>query len=120
MVAALQALIAGGPSGDKGLAFLPIINAAQEFHAQYRVISFVSGNGIRYLTQFSQYFDPINNHEVFYSYQGLTADGKYWISAILPISNQLLPADSKNPPNGQSWDDFNNGFPAYIASLTTS
>ena len=116
-LAALQALIAGGPTGSKGLPFLPNFNAGQEFFAKYQVIPFVSGNGIRYLTQYSQFTDPINNHELFYTYQGLTSDGKYWISAILPISNPILPADGKNPPNGQSWDDFSNNFPTYIADI---
>ena len=117
-VAALQALIGGGPTSDKGLPFLPTFEAAQELITQYKVVSFGNGKGIRYLTQFSQYFDPINNNEFFYTFQGLTSDGKYWISAILPISSPLLPADGKNPPNGQSVDDFNNGFPTYITALT--
>jgi hypothetical protein len=118
-LAALQALIGGGPAGTKGLPILPIFNAGQEFFAQYKVMSFGSGHGIRYLTQYSQFVDPINNNELFYTYQGLTVDGKYWISAILPISNPLLPADGKNPPNGQSADDFSNNFNTYIANLTT-
>ncbi len=111
-VAALQALIAGGPTGTKGLPFLPIFNAGQEFFAMYQVLPFASGNGIRFLAQYSQYADPINNHEVFYTYQGLTSDGKYWISATLPISNPLLPADGTNPPNSQNWD-------SYLAALVT-
>ena len=97
---------------------MPNFNAAQEFFAQYQVTSFASEKGIRYLTQFSQFFYPINNHELFYTFQGLTSDGKYWISAILPISNPILPADGRNPPNGQSWDDFGNAFPKYIADIT--
>jgi hypothetical protein len=111
-VTALQVLIGGGPTGSKGLPILPIFNASQEIFAKYQVLPFGSGNGIRYLTQYSQFADPINNHEVFYSYQGLTSDGKYWLSAILPISNPLLPADGNNPPNAQSWD-------RYVAALTT-
>jgi hypothetical protein len=118
-LAALQALISGSPSGDKGLPFLPIFNAGQEFFSQYKAISFGSGNGIRYLTQYSQYFDPINNHELFYTFQGLTSDGKYWISAILPISNPILPADGNSPPNGQSQEEFGNNFTTYIADLAT-
>ena len=106
-VAALQALIAGGPTGTKGLPFLPVFNASQEFFAMYQVLPFASGNGIRFLTQYSQFADPINNHEIFYTYQGLTADGKYWVSATLPISNPLLPADgTNNPPNAQNWDSY--------------
>jgi hypothetical protein len=78
----------------------------------YQVLPFSSGNGIRFLTQYSQFADPINNHEVFYTYQGLTSDGKYWISATLPISNPLLPADGTNPPNTQNWD-------SYLAAMAT-
>ncbi len=105
-VAALQALIAGGPTGTNGLPVLPIFNAKQEFFAMYQVLPFASGNGIRFLTQYSQFVDPINNHEIFYTFQGLTSDGKYWISAILPISNPLLPADGSNPPDTQNWDSY--------------
>jgi hypothetical protein len=117
-VAALKALIGGGSTGDKGLPFLPYFNAGQEFFAQYKVISFESGNGIRFLTQYSQYFDPINNHELFYTLQGLTGDGKYWISAILPITNPILPADGNTLPNGQSQEEFGNNFTIYMADLT--
>ncbi len=118
-VAALQALISGGATGSEGLPLLPIFNAAQEFFAQYKLTSFASGNGIRYLTQYSQYADPINNHEIFYTFQGLTSDGKYWISAILPISNPTLPADGNSPPNGQSQEEFTNNFTTYIADVAT-
>jgi hypothetical protein len=116
-VAELQGLIGGG-SPAVGLPLLPIFNAGQEFFAQYKVMAFASGSGIRYLTQYSQYTDPINNHELFYTFQGLTGDGKYWISAILPISNPLLPADGNTLPNGQSQEEFGNNFTTYIADLT--
>jgi hypothetical protein len=49
-LAALQALTAGGPTGSKGLPFLPNFNASQEFFAMYQVLPFTSGNGIRFLT----------------------------------------------------------------------
>ena len=115
----LMALIGGGPVGDQGLPLLPVFNAAQEFYAQYNVIAFQSGSGIRFLTQYSQAADPINNHEMFFTFQGLTSDGKYWISAILPVSNPILPADGNNPPNGQSWDQFSTNFVPYIADMQT-
>ncbi len=114
---ALQALINGAQPGNAALPFLPIFAAAQEFHAQYKVVSFARGSGIRYLTQYAQFYDPINNHDMFYTFQGLTSDGKYWIAAILPISNPILPANGDNPPNGQSWEEFGNGFDAYIADI---
>jgi hypothetical protein len=116
-VASLQALIAGGAVGDT-LPLLPIFNAAQEFHAHYKVMPFSSGSGVRFLTQYAQYADPANNHDMFYTFQGLTGDGKYWISAILPISNNTLPDNGNNPPNGQSPEQFSNNFPNYIVDIT--
>ena len=116
-VTALKSLIGGAAPGTGELPLLPIQNAAQQMHVQYHVIPFVNGSGTRFLTQYAQSFDPINNHDMFYTFQGLTGDGKYWISAILPVSNPSLPADGKNPPNGQSWDDFGNNFPKYMADM---
>jgi hypothetical protein len=118
-VSALQALIGGGAPGTDALPLLPIFNAAQEFYAHYQVVPFGTGSGIRYLTEYSQYADPVNNHEMFYSYQGLTADGKDWISAILPVSLAGLPDNGDNPPAGQTPEQFSNNFPTYIADMTT-
>jgi hypothetical protein len=117
-VSALQALIAGGAPGSGALPLLPIFNAAQEFYAHYQVVPFGTGSGIRYLTQYSQFADPVNNHEMFYSYQGLTSDGTYWISAILPVSLASLPANGDTPPDGQTFEQFSNNFPTYIADVT--
>jgi hypothetical protein len=117
-VAALQQLIGGGALPAKGaLPLLPVFNAAEEFRAQYKLLSFSGGKGIRYLTQYSQFFDPINNHEIFYSFQGLTADGRYWISAILPISNPILPPNGDNPPAGMTWDQLSSQFDTYVADI---
>jgi len=72
--------------GDKGLPFLPNFNAAQELYVQYKVTLLEVGmESLSHPIQ--QFYDPINNIEFFYTFQGLTSDGKYWISAILPISN---------------------------------
>jgi hypothetical protein len=112
----LHALIGGGPVGDS-LPLLPIFNAAQIFHAQYRVIGFSGGAGIRFLTEYAQYTAPINNHDMFYTFQGLTGNGLYWISAIFPISNAVLPENGDNPPNGQSFEDFSNNYQDYLAEI---
>jgi hypothetical protein len=109
----LQALIGGGVTGDT-LPLLPSFNAAQIFHAQYRALPFASGGGVRFLTEYAQYFAPVNNTDLFYTYQGLTSDGEYWVSAILPINNPILPANADNPPGNQSWDQFNTNFTTYI------
>lgn len=115
--AMLQALISGGAVGESSLPILPIFNAGQEFHTRYQVIPFENGNGIRFITQYSQATMPINNHEMFYTFQGLTSDGKYWVSAVLPISHPILPESGDTPPGGQSWEDFSNKFNTYLIDI---
>jgi hypothetical protein len=116
-VADLQALLAGGPTSDH-LPLLPIFNAAQVFRAQYSIVPFANGSGIRFLTEYAQYAAPVNNHDMFYAFQGLTSDGQYWISAILPMSHPILPANADTMPNGQSFEDFANNYVPYITDMT--
>jgi hypothetical protein len=99
------------------LPLLPVFNAAQIFYSQAAVVQFQNGKGVRYLTEYAQSFAPINNKDIFYTFQGLTADGQYWVSAILPISNPILPGNGDNPPTGQSWEDFSNSYESYIADI---
>ncbi len=114
----LQSLIAGGQPGEGSLPLLPEVRAMQEFTAWYRVMPFINGSGIRYLTMYSQAFLPVNNYEMIYTYQGLTADGQYWVSVIMPISHPSLPADSSTPPGGD-WNAFVDNFPTYISDTTS-
>jgi len=125
-VTSLQALIAGNPPpvqnqsfSGPGLPFLPLWNAGQVFHALYAVVPFGNGGGIRYVTLYAQYFAPINNHDLFYTYQGLTSDGKYWVSAVLPVNHAILPMTGDNPPNGMTWDQFGNAYETYLADIIT-
>ena len=119
LVTDLQALTAGGLPGNFGLPFLPIFHAAQTFHANYTLFPFMNGNGIRFLTLYAQFTAPVNNHDLFYTYQGLTPDGQYWVSAILPINLPILPANADNPPGGVSWEQFSNNYDAYILDMVT-
>lgn len=118
-LADLQALIAGGDATSDELPLLPVINSSQMFVSQVKLITFQNGTGIRYITQYAQGIVPINNQEMFYTFQGLTSDGEHWVAVILPISNSLLPADGMNPPNGQSMEDFANNYRTYLTETAT-
>ena len=61
-------------------------------------IPFQNGSGVRFLTEYAQYFAYVNNTDLFYHYQGLTADGQYYVIVILPLTAPVLPPDS-NPQN---------------------
>jgi len=69
------------------LPFVPHQDAAQVFHAQEKILSFQNGSGIRYITDYSQaHYPEINNQEVFYTFQGLSNDGMWFVSVVLPIN----------------------------------
>jgi hypothetical protein len=84
------------------LPLLPGYNAAQVFHAQVKFLDFRNGLGIRWLTELAQYSAPVNNRDLFYSYQGMTSDGEYWVSVMLPVNAAYLQEtwDSAEVPPG--------------------
>ena len=101
----LQAILAN-PSQmpETGLMpHLPYANAAQIIGAKPQVIAFNGGRGLRVLAEYAQYFATINNHDLFYHFEGLTDDGEYYIVATLPATAPFLAADSDPatvPPAG--------------------
>lgn len=96
-IAKLQAILNGSAAPTaENLPFVASFNAGQLFAAQIQVIQFQSGSGVRFLTEYGQYFATANNTDLIYQFQGLTSDGRYYILAILPISHPLLATD-ENP-----------------------
>ncbi len=108
----LQALLQTQQTGVY-LPFLPIFNAQQVLHTQLEYIDFMSGQGVRFLTQYDQGILPINNYELFYTFQGLTSDRKYYIAAILPVTNPELPDDS------QVDESLMDDFQGYLSRMIT-
>ena len=65
---------------------------------------------MRFLTEYAQYTAPVNNHELFYHFQGVTRDGAYYIIAIFPITVPVLAETSDAaaalPPGGIAYPDI--------------
>jgi hypothetical protein len=93
------------------LPTVPFFNAQQVFAAHIQPISFQNGSGVRFVTEYSQYLAPVNNHELFYQFQGVTRDGAYYIIAIFPIIAPELAETSDPaavlPTNGIASPDVN-------------
>jgi hypothetical protein len=88
-------VLAGSTLPSDGLPSVPTFNAAPLIASNVQVIDFKGGRGIRMVTQYDQYPAPINNHELFYHFQGLTTDEKYYVIAILPVTASILAEDEK-------------------------
>jgi len=120
-ITAMSSLLAS-PVADPatGIPFLPLFNAAQVFRAKVSYFPFQNGQGVRFLTEYAQYYAPVNNKDLFYTYQGLTADGAYWVSAIFPVNAAFLQANPDSvdvPPGGiaiPSWSS-----PTFEADMET-
>lgn len=102
----LQAVLASpAATYDKDtLPRVPFLNAGQVLAARQEVLHFSGGSGVRFVAQYAQDISPINNRGLFYHFEGLSDDGKYYIVAILPLNLPFLAADnnpnSPVPPSG--------------------
>jgi DNA-binding CsgD family transcriptional regulator len=84
------------------LPFLPDQKAAQVFHAAEKILPFQNGTGIRYITQYSQAaFPAVDNAYLIYTFQGLTGDGKYYVSVTLPVHLDALNGTVPTPANAE-------------------
>ena len=89
----LKAMLASD-TADDGTVQMPYLsetNAGQALSSNHRLVNFKNGKGLRYITFMTQGIGPINNDYLLYIYQGITADGKYYVSATMPISAKALP-----------------------------
>lgn len=88
-------------NGDpKGIKVLPPFNAGLTLDARNEIFDFQNGKGIRSIQEYHQYAAPVTNDYLIYSYQGITSDGKYYVSFVAPIRAPFLIDEGYNPdPN---------------------
>lgn len=116
----LQSLLETHQAGDQ-MPMLPLlVSERQIINTQVQYLDFQNGSGVRYLTQVGNGIAPINNFELFYSFQGLTRDQQYYVAVRLPINNPELP--SRPEMSDQMVTDISNDpgyYLNYISSTTT-
>ena len=85
--------------------FLPYQTEQQVTAKLLKLINFENGSGLRSVIAFQ---DPISSNQgasnLYYSWQGLSTDGKYYISAVFPLTSTTL--DGKSP-NSVDWNSLN-------------
>lgn len=115
-VSDLKMIISDGTWSRGVLPFLPPNPQIQTFFAHVKVISFQGGQGVRFITEYSDGPFPINNKSILYTFQGLTDDGTYWVAVTLPISTPILP-DNDVLPEGYTDESLIQNFNAYGKSV---
>ncbi len=116
IITEFQDLMSREPAAPENIPHLPIWNAAQLMQAHVKYLKFQNGSGVRFLTQYAQSFVPINNHDMFYCFQGMTENESYFISITLPVNHPSLPPNYESIPNND-WEAFSNQFPTYIIEI---
>lgn len=112
--------LAGPRTGQNEIPVLPIIGASQVMVAQPRVLDFAGGSGVAFVTTYAQDPQPLTNDNLFYTFQGLTADGDTWISLFYPVRAAGLPASFADSPAAADPQTFMNGFTAYLGDATSA
>lgn len=100
----LQALLAGRPdlaeymrvSDDLmafKLPFLPVFPAGQVIRARAQYMDTSALQGISYVTVYRQDVSPFIASEFYYTFQGLSADGLFYVAAMFPLTIEGFPVD---------------------------
>lgn len=87
--------------------FLPPANAGRLITLKMEYLYFASGSGIRYLSEFVQDVEPVGTTKLFYSFQGLTSDGKYYVSAVFPVNANVLTTSAPDPTDLDALNSYN-------------
>jgi len=88
---ALQLALDTHPENNEGLAVPDLYNAGQLYQSNINYLDFQNGRGARWLSQYGKAYYSVGFPHLFYTYQGLTDDGLYYISIIFPVNHPYLP-----------------------------
>ena len=86
---------------------LPYADVSQDTIAQVRHVPFKNGKGVLFVMSWSHGIEFVNNDRLFYRYEGLTDDGKFYVTAEMPIRVAFLPEDEgANKVDGYTWEEL--------------
>jgi hypothetical protein len=77
---------------EQQILLMPPVPGTVFFQTHARYLRFEQGEGIRFLTAYTEEPGPITNETLFYTYQGISSDGDYFVSLFFPIETEQLPA----------------------------
>lgn len=117
-VEALQAILKDKPTNfENEIPVLPLIPASQVFRVRPHYLDFQNGSGVAFITYYAQDVSPVQANQIFYAFQGLTNDGKYYVAAFYPVTTALLPKRAEDALGGATYDEWAKNYSTYLANL---
>ena len=98
------------------ITVLPPFNAAQLIHSRIEFLKLPNGRGVRFLTSYATDPAPITAADLFYTFQGFTDDGLYYISAFFPLDTTTL-AKTPADVSAVETDEASNRFGDYLVRI---
>ncbi len=87
----LQKLLSNKPVRWQGkIPRLPYVDATQSFHTHLKYIKFRGGEGVGAIVRYDIERTLVQDRQLAYTFQGITNDRRYYISATFPISAPFL------------------------------
>lgn len=99
----------GRARGSKGcgeMPFLPMWEWCQAFATRSKYLNFENGQGVFFLAHMDRETAQVTQADLQYIFQGITADGEYYVSALFPVAAPFLPKNSL-VPEVEKWDTEN-------------
>jgi len=113
----LRALLRDRSISDaETITVLPPFNAAQLVHSRIAYLELPGAKGVRFLTAYATDPTPITAEDLFYTFQGVTNDGAYYISAFFPLETAALTARRADVSSTEG-DEAANRFGDYLARI---
>ena len=110
----LKTLLSAKPATvEQNIPVFPIFNAAQVMHPQVKYMNFKNGQGVRFVTYYAQDVSPLTNDGLFYTFQGLTNDGKYYVTVFWNLRTDALP-NSYQDAKIQDYNAFAKQYEQYL------
>jgi hypothetical protein len=111
----LQSLLQDRPDSIEGeLPVLPDMGATQVITAQVEYLEFAGGSGIRFISYYAQDASPILSGQIFYTFQGLTDDGNYYVAYFQPLATTTLPDSYEDSAAAEDEAAFAENYETYL------
>lgn len=83
-----------------------LFNAGQLYHSNARALRFQNGYGARWLSLYGQGYSTIGWPNLFYTFQGFTDDGAYYVSIIFPVNHPSLLNPEEVTLDNDFWENY--------------